>query len=154
MVSIVNKQRGLIKSRTLCSIPLYPLCSSIPLLHTVLNLPVDGVDPVGQIVQMDLRPAPVYIVTSGTKIPDDACIKKLQNALLAPGAAIGLVGVLLAAAPENSTLYASRAKTSCILLLLQALLLRQPQWRSSKGRYYLLIKFSRSQFGKADRFHV
>ena len=103
MVSIVNKQRGLIKSRTLqCSIPLCRLCFRISLLYTVLYLPVDGVVPVGQVVQIDIRPASAYVVTSGTKTSDDACIKKLQNALLA-GAAIGLVGVLLAAASENST---------------------------------------------------
>ena len=103
MVSVVNKQRGLIKSRTLCSIPLCRLCFRISLLYTGLYLPVDGVVPVGQVVQIDIRPASVYVVTSGTKASGDACIKKLQNALLAR-AAIGLVGVLLAAASEKFNL--------------------------------------------------
>ena len=112
----LRKQRGLIKSRTLCSIPLYRLCSRFSLLYTVLNLPVDGVIPVGQVVQIGIHPASVYIVTSGTKTPDDACIKKLENTLLA-GAAIGLVRVLLAAAMciREIHSFASRAKTLLLL---------------------------------------
>ena len=103
MVSIVNKQRGANK----IAHPLFysALPSLLSLLYTVLNLPV-GVIPVGQVVQIGIHPASVYVVTSGTKTPD---IKKLRNALLA-GAAIGLVGVLLAVASEKFNVVDHRSR--------------------------------------------